>query len=300
MKGIIFDIKRFALHDGPGIRTTVFMKGCSLRCRWCHNPESILPDPQMSFRSDRCTQCGACVDACSIGAVAVRDGALITDERRCSACGRCVEPCPTGAREIIGREVTADEVIAIAARDRVFYEESGGGVTFSGGEPLVQADFLRAMLSACRDQSLNTAVDTSCHCKWNVLETIVPLTALFLCDIKHMDSAAHQEMTGSGNERILENIQALADSGAEINIRFPVIPGFNDDEANIEALGNFVSCLGKVEKIDLLPYNENGLSKSRRFDVPIQPFEGHNPGENRMKTISDRLSQKGLKVTCGG
>jgi len=300
MTGTIFDIKRYAIHDGPGIRTTVFLKGCPLRCSWCHNPESWAAEREFSIRTGRCTTCGRCAEACPNDAVTRPGDPKGTDPSRCVLCGACVEACPTGAREIVGRQVTVQQTMAEVLRDRIFFEQSGGGVTFSGGEPLAQAEFLTAMLALCKTEEIHTALDTSCHAPWEILESVLPMVDLFLCDLKQMDARRHQEITGVSNELILENLRQLDRRGAEIIIRIPIIPGVNDDGPNLVASAEFVASLPAVARVDLLPYNEAVRGKLGRLGGDYAPFETTPPTDEQMKTIAARFQRLGLQVKIGG
>ena len=298
--GWVFDIKRYAIHDGPGIRTTVFLKGCPLRCRWCHNPESWRPRPELSLRQGRCTKCGRCVPACAAGAISLSEAGPVTDSEKCVLCGECIEACPTGAREIIGTRMTVAEVMREVRKDVVFYDESGGGATFSGGEPLMQPEFLLALLEACRGEGISTAVDTTCYAEPEVVGRVAEMADLFLCDIKHMDSELHRQHTGTPNERILENIRKLAEAGKRIVIRVPVVPGFNDDRKNVEDTARFVRSLKTVRRVDILPYNRGGLEKAVRLAGQVDLIEAGTPGNDTMEQIADTLRSCGFEVKTGG
>jgi pyruvate formate lyase activating enzyme len=268
--GNIFDIKRYAIHDGPGIRTTVFLKGCGLSCPWCHNPESQNRAPELLFWEERCIGCLACVDVCPEGAIKSAAGKVITDRDRCTACGACVPVCPSRAREIVGRTVTVTEVVDEIEKDVLFYDESGGGVTLSGGEPLVQPTFSCEILRACKAHDIHTALDTCGDAKESDLFEVAAFTDLFLYDLKLIDPERHRTYTGTSNERILRNLKRLDEQRKRIWIRVPLIPGINDAAEDIDRLGRFVSTLESAEAVYLLPYHRAGTQKRKRLGQAIR------------------------------
>lgn len=269
--GVLFDVKRFALHDGPGIRTTVFLKGCPLSCSWCHNPESQKPEPEMMFWEERCVGCGACVPVCPVGAISISDGLARTDREGCTVCGDCVAACPKGARAIAGGTWSVDRLLDEIEKDVLFYDESGGGVTLSGGEPLAQAPFAVSLLAACRERRIHTVVDTCGHADWEDLESVASVTDLFLYDVKHLDEARHRELTGASNGRILENLRRLDGAGSRLWIRIPVVPGLNDAKDEVVALGRFIADLRSVEAVHLLPFHRGGEKKLVRLGKAGRP-----------------------------
>lgn len=296
MPGIIFDIKRFSIHDGPGIRTTVFLKGCPLRCDWCHNPESQERAPQMMLRPSRCIQCGACIEVCPAGAIRAVGGAVLTDPALCLQCGTCSAACAAEARELVGREMGAAEVLAEIKRDLPFFEESGGGVTFSGGEPLAQPAFLRELLQGCRELEMHTAVDTCGAVSWAALDGVRPFVDLFLYDLKLMEEARHRAYTGAGNRLILDNLRRLSAAGAAIELRLAIIPGVNDDEANLRATAAFAAALPALRAVSILPFHNGAREKYGRLGRPYPMAGARAPGEARLADIARLLRGYGLPV----
>lgn len=297
---MVFDIRKYSVHDGPGIRTTVFLKGCPLSCWWCHNPESQSARSEPMLRPNLCIACDACIAVCKEGAIVRVDGQLTWAREDCVACGDCAQTCLAGAREMAGREMSVAQVLAELERDRLFYEESGGGVTFSGGEPLLHWRFLAEVLQACRARELHTAVDTSGFAAREVFETILPHTDLFLYDLKHTDPAAHLNYTGVPLEPILRNLERTAECGVPVWLRVPVVPGVNDDDRNLERVGQLAARLPNVRQVNLLPYHTSAASKYERMGRPYLLAGTPAPTDARMQEIAARLRGLGLSVIIGG
>lgn len=266
LKANIFEIKRFAVHDGDGIRTTVFFKGCPLRCLWCHNPESLEAKPQLAWYSHKCIGCGECVSACPKGAHSVAEGVHGFDRDLCAACGKCVDACPGDALTLYGREITVAELLPLLLEDRDFYESSGGGVTLSGGECLLQADFCAELLKALKGEGIHTAVDTCGFVSRQALDKVIPFTDVFLYDLKAYDEDVHIRCTGQSNKLILENLCYLDDCGKKAEIRIPFVPGWNDDQ--MEKIAAFLKELSNITGVRVLPYHNYAGSKYRALDIP--------------------------------
>jgi pyruvate formate lyase activating enzyme len=301
VKGTIFDIKRYAVHDGPGIRTTVFFKGCSLRCQWCHNPEGIERKHEIMFRPERCAEdCRQCVIRCPRKAIVKKTEVIHIDKDRCDLCGVCGEVCVYEAIEWVGRDVTVQEILDEVGKDRVFYDESGGGVTLSGGEPLVQSGFLLELLDELGKRNIHTALDTSGFVPYKILEKAGQKVDLLLYDLKIMDGNKHQAFTGESNALILDNLRKISADGKEIIIRMPVIRGINDDEENIHRLAEFLHTCRNVKEIDLLPYHKGAEGKLRRLMKKSVPLDFEAPAEERLEAIKRKLSSHGFAVKIGG
>lgn len=294
--GMIFDIQRFSLHDGPGIRTSVFFSGCNLRCLWCHNPESHEMKPRLGYFVHACTLCGKCAEVCPAGAAAARNGRLEFNRGLCASCFACVGSCVSGARRVIGKRMSAAEVFDIAARDRKYYEKSGGGVTFTGGEPLLQLDFLTELLLLSRDAGIGTAVESALCVTGDSIRRIAPLTDLFMCDIKTMDGGLHKQMTGVSNLDILTNIRLLSRLGADVLIRIPVMEGVNASMENMRLIADFLLNETEIRRVELLKLHTLAAHKYDALGIVDTLSDFRETDDGALAPIRDFLTRKGLEV----
>lgn len=302
LKAVIFDIQKFSVHDGPGIRTLVFFKGCPLRCLWCSNPESQQGEPQIVFYAEKCIRSNRCWQVCPAGALSVQDNCLKLDKKLCNLCGRCVDACFADAWKIFGREMSVDDVMQEILKDLPFYRTSGGGVTFGGGEPLLYPDFVSAVARRCRAEFIHTAVETCGYVPWENIAKVLGDIDLFLFDIKHVDAQAHKKLCGRSNELILDNLKRLSQkSGVEVVIRVPLIPTFNDSAENLKATAQMAASLGgNIRRIDLLPYHRFGEKKYERLGRDYALAGVKTPTDERMQELKSLVEGYGVEVRVGG
>lgn len=296
----IFAIKRYALHDGPHIRTTVFFKGCPLACDWCHNPEGIDFTSKVLFLGEKCVGCGACIDHCPEKALHLTHGIVLRDDDKCTSCGTCVALCPALAHETTGKVMRIADIVAEIKKEMPFFDQSSGGITCSGGEPLSQPESLLALLQACGHLGIHRAVDTSGFAPVEILLQVARHCELFLYDIKQMDSILHEKYTGVSNNLILSNLRALSDEGHAIRVRIPLAAGVNDDEKNIRATGAFVASCKGVQGIDILPYHPSATAKYRKLGKTYKGASLTAPTKARISEIADILKNYVIDVNIGG
>lgn len=298
---LIFDIKPYSINDGPGIRITIFLKGCPLSCVWCHNPEGISPDVQKLYSKAKCIGCGTCVENCPKEALTLTDDGIVTDTSLCDLCGICAGVCPTKAIEISGTRVTVEDLMKRIRRETITMDHSEGGVTISGGEPMMQSFFLIELLDALGLEGIHRAVDTTGFAKTEMLLEVAKRTDLFLYDLKMMDPERHRKFTGLPNEKILGNLRALAESGANINIRIPLIKGVNADEANLRQSAEFVASLaGEKKLVSLLPYHNIAIHKYGKLGQDYDGGELQEPEAEEIASAVEIFRQYGLLATVGG
>ena len=299
ISGTIFNIQKFSVHDGPGIRTTVFMKGCPLRCQWCSNAESMSPNPEPGLIRERCNQCGECVAICPEGAVHMENGVMI-DRERCTACGACVDVCPTDAITIYGKTITVEEALKEVLKDKIFYSGSSGGVTVSGGEALRQADFVRELFRRCKEEGIHTCLDTCGYAAEENLRAVLPFTDFILYDLKLMNEALHKHFTGVDNTLIKKNAEIAAESGVSILFRIPLIDGVNATEENITGTAEFIASLGKEYSVELLPYHRLGIGKYRMLDRKYPGEDFDTPSEETIEKLKKIFEDYGVTCLIGG
>jgi len=278
IKGLVTSIERYAIHDGPGIRTIVFMKGCPLRCIWCSSPQTQNPYPEIAYYEEKCIECGSCLEICPENAIIFdKQGKKWINRLKCTNCGKCAGVCPTEALKVIGQFMTSEEVMAEICKDKLFYQKSGGGITISGGEPLRQAEFVKEVLCKCHEQGIHTTIETSGFVEWQTFRDVLRYVDLLFHDIKHMDPKKHKELTGVSNRLILENIRKIdQECDVSVILRFPLIPGINDSEENLIDLAKFITSLKRIDTLEVLPY--------------------HRLGEHEYKTLDKEYKLKGLEV----
>lgn len=296
--GIIFNLQRFSLHDGLGIRTTVFLKGCPLRCVWCANPESQSAAPQLMVRQIRCLGCGSCLDHCPQGALSLEAGTRRIDWSRCDQCLHCVPACPNQSLLICGSTVTPQEVVQKCLRDKPFYDRSGGGVTLSGGEPLTQSRFVLEILRQCKTLGLHTALETSGFAPWPVLASVLPVLDSLLFDLKHLDAEKHRQATGVDNGLILENLKRAAAAGSVIWLRIPLIAGFNDEEDHFRKICALAKTC-RVQKISLLPYHEGGKGKCEQIGLSYRAAQATSPSQEGLELLKRIADENGVPISMG-
>lgn len=295
--GRVFNIQRFSVHDGPGIRTSIFLKGCNLNCSWCHNPESRLPGQEIQYFPQKCTLCKSCIEVCPTGAHFIApDGQKIFDRAKCDLCGECVKACLYDALVFVSKTMAVSEVVDVVMKDADYYLNSGGGITFSGGEPMLQKEFVRAVAAETRAAGVHNALDTAANVEWDDLAYVLPVIDLVLLDIKTMDPQTHRAYTGVPNERILKNAMRLAQADVDMMVRIPVVPTVNDTEANMCETAEFIKGFPRLRKVELLPYHDLGVDKHASLGHTTEPVTFATPSPERMRELARCFEDRGLPV----
>ena len=296
---VITDIQRYSVHDGPGIRTLVFFKGCPLRCQWCHNPETHSPFPEILYKEELCIGCGACLKRCEHNAIKILNGKVVNNKEACTLCGKCVETCYAEAREISGKYYTIDEVYNASMRDQEFYKHTGGGVTLSGGEVLMHAEFASKLLKKLKESGINTAIETCGYASWENVQKVVQYTDLLLFDVKHSDEEIHKKFTGVSNKLILDNLHKISDMGKSIIVRVPLIPGVND---SVEVLTNIARIAEDVhaKELHILPFHQIGMSKWEAAGKDYKFRDVKEPTTDEVQELVDKVGVIKILVVIGG
>lgn len=296
IRGIVLNIQRFSVHDGPGIRTNVFLKGCTLKCKWCSNPESQSYTPELAINWNICVRCMKCISDCLNRANYIKDGRIVYSKKKCKLCGLCLEMCPAGARKLYGKSMSSTDVIEEVKKDKHFYSNSEGGITISGGEPFLQSKFLLVLLKASQEELIHTAIETSGYFRWQkITEEILKFTDLVLFDLKLMDEEKHKKFTGKGNKLILENLEKIAEKVKTI-IRIPVIHGINDDDVNVNEIIKLIRDLKKIEEVNLLPYHRYGEFKYEMLQRKYNKDKFVSPDSKRLEEIKSIFELTRIKV----
>lgn len=300
-KVYVSNIQHFSVHDGPGIRTVVFLLGCPLRCKWCQNPEALNIKPRLMINNELCSRCTACIYVCPKKAILITSsGEIVTDRKKCNSCGKCIEECYYLARQLSGKPYTVEKVYDEIVKDKVFYANTGGGVTLSGGEPTVHLEFCYELFKKCKISDIHTAIETSGYADWGTLKKISEITDLFLYDIKLFNGEKHKEWTGKENKRILQNLKNLVNNGKNIIIRIPLIPGVNNNEKEFKSIINFVKSLKRIESVHILPFHQIGSSKYDMLNLDYQLRDLNENNHKNIEKCKKIAEEAGFKVSIGG